>query len=440
VHAVLLLAVTAAVYVAAAAIAAKQSESSKSRIATMSVAALVALLAGFKCAFWRPHLLNALPWRSSFSGAALFIAPLGLSYYVFRLIGYLLDVYWGKLPAERNFARLALYVSFFPQIVSGPIQRAGDFMQQLDGIGRFAPAGIIAGLERILFGLFKKVVIADHLAAVISQVHAQPEAYSSLELLLAAYGFAFQLYTDFSGLTDIALGIGQLFGIKGPENFDHPFTSRNVQEFWRRWHMSLTFWLSDYLFLPLQMSLRRFGTLGLALAVGANMMAIGLWHGLTWTYAAFGAVNAVFMIGSVLSWKRRNQFFRRHPTLARLRVWLAPVLTFHLVVISFILFRANSIESAATYFAGLAFGAHAHGISVLRLDWTLATTVIPRNVRLICLASAVVGLFQWINPRLSWVTCLHALPRPARWAFYYLALLILFVNAEPARDFIYAQF
>jgi D-alanyl-lipoteichoic acid acyltransferase DltB (MBOAT superfamily) len=270
------------------------------------------------------------------------VVPLGLSYYIFRTIGYLLDVYWERTQAQRSFSSLVLYISFFPQIVSGPIQRGGDFFGQLQHWSSPDAEQFASGLRRILLGLFRKVVIADQFAELVAGVHSNPAAFSAVELLFAAYCYSFQLYLDFSGLTDMAIGIGLLFGIKGPENFDRPFLSRNIQEFWRRWHMSLTSWLSDYLFFPLGMSLRRFGTLGLSVAIMINMVAVGVWHGPTWTYLDFGILNGLLMIGSVLTLKRRETFFKRHAWPAGVRSFFSTLITFHLVVFTQIWFRANS--------------------------------------------------------------------------------------------------
>ena len=161
-------------------------------------------------------------------------------------------------------------------------------------------------------------MIADYLAAPIASVHANPSRFSSTELLIGAYCFAVELYADFSGITDIAIGIGQLFGIKGPENFDLPCLPENIQAFWRRWHMSLTSWLTDYWFTPLRMTLRTLGSVGLYLAIVLNFVAIGLWHGLTWVFLFFGALNGIFMVVSVMTLKQRNKFFKAS-SLTRIR-------------------------------------------------------------------------------------------------------------------------
>jgi D-alanyl-lipoteichoic acid acyltransferase DltB (MBOAT superfamily) len=164
--------------------------------------------------------------------------------------------------------------------------------------------------------------------------------------LLADQGYALQLFTDFSGLTHVAIGLGLLFGIEGPPNFNRPFSARNIQEFWRRWHMSLTTWLADYLFMPLRMTFRRFGTWGLSLSLMINMVAIGLWHGGRLTYLVFGVVHGLFLIGSALSLNARETFCSRHPALERVRGVTAPLVTFHMVVFGMVFFRAPSLDFA----------------------------------------------------------------------------------------------
>ena len=241
---ILLVTVALGTHGAAILIEREAAEAGKKRILIGAVSALIALLCTFKLGGaldLPPKPAEAMQadavWR--------FVLPLGLSYYLFKLISYLLEVYWENVPAQQNWVSVGLYAAFFPQIVSGPIQRPGDFFKQLAQVGHIDPEDLTIGLRRILFGLFKKIAIADRLGPVVAAIHAAPEAHSQLELLFGAYAYAIQLYADFSGLTDIALGIGRLFGIKGPENFALPFFARNLQEYWRRWHMSLTSWLAD---------------------------------------------------------------------------------------------------------------------------------------------------------------------------------------------------
>jgi D-alanyl-lipoteichoic acid acyltransferase DltB (MBOAT superfamily) len=297
----LLFAVTTTIYLIALRTERQPEGRLKLPITASGVMALLLLLVVFKCGPWLSGVLRLSP------GMAL-IAPLGLSYYLFKAIGYLLDVYWEKIVPQRSFALLALYVSFFPQMVSGPIQRPNDFFRQLANLRRPDPEDFVAGLRRILWGLMKKVLLADRLAEVVTRTHANPSGFAPPELIFGAYCYAIELYADFSGLTDIAIGIGLLFGVRGPENFNLPYFAGNIQNFWRRWHMSLTSWLTDYLFLPLRMSLRRLGVWGLSMAILVNMVAVGLWHGPKWTFLAFGIINGLFMIISVLTLKRRTRF------------------------------------------------------------------------------------------------------------------------------------
>jgi alginate O-acetyltransferase complex protein AlgI len=329
----------------------------------VAITSLLLLLFAFKASAW------FLKEFFSVSRPASIMVPLGLSYYAFKMIGYLLDVYWEVLPAQRNFVALALYGAFFPQIVSGPIQRAGSFFDQIEIVKNPDPAQFVVGARRILFGLWKKIVIADPLTSLVVSLHADPAAHSSLELFVGAYCFAIQLYADFSGITDIAIGLGQLFGMKGPENFDLPFFSPNIQTFWRRWHISLTSWLADYLFTPLRMALRRLGTAGLCLAIIINTTAIGLWHGLTSTFLAFGLLHGIFMVISVLTLKSRNLYFQSHPALAAARKFFGPFFTFNMVAFSLIFFRAESFRSSIQYIVGLISGLRQPPNLSLRFDF-----------------------------------------------------------------------
>jgi alginate O-acetyltransferase complex protein AlgI len=439
-YTLLLLGATLVAHQAALGVESRQTEAGKLRLAATAVAALALLLVGFKIA--RP----IADWSTASSGvgsggpALRILLPLGLSYYLFKLIGYVLDVHWETIRAERSLSRVALYASFFPQIVSGPIQRAGDFFDQLGRLDAPDPASVTAGLRRILLGLVKKLVIADRLAVLVDGVHARPGSFSSLELLLGAYLFAIQLYADFSGVTDIAIGLGQLLGIKGPENFDLPFLSRNVQEYWRRWHMSLTSWLVDYLFTPLRMALRNLGGFGLGLAILVNMLAIGLWHGVTWTYAMFGLLNGVYMVMSVFTSKRRDAFFGAHPVLANLRVVTGPIVTFHLVVLSLVLFRAESVASATTYLARLVPGLGSPGVPSMRLDFRLLQ-VSPKGLLVILGLYAATEFVNWAMRRPEWERRFEGSPRAYRWGFYYATILLtLALSHLGEQQFIYAQF
>jgi len=435
---VLLLFITLSVYLTARWIQGRSAESAKFAVTTAGVASLLVVLIVFKFNAWLSSPFQAL--LGDIAPGIRVIAPLGLSYYLFKAMGYLLDVYWEKVAVQRSFVSLALYISFFPQIVSGPIQRAGDFFDRFDGLKRPDSAEFVVGLRRILFGFAKKVVIADRLAVLVANTHSNPSRFSSVELLLGAYCYSFQLYADFSGVTDIAIGLGLLFGVRGPENFNLPYFARNVQEFWRRWHMSLTSWLSDYLFLPLRMSLRRLGTFGLALAILVNMLAVGLWHGPTWAYAAFGAINGIFMIVSVLTLKRRNAVFQTHPWLASVRRWTGPLVTFHLMVFAQIFFSV-SLGSAFTYVGRIVpFPAVLHaGVPMLRLSWPLLGISVWTFAAL-CAGLVTMEAIHWGSQHACWRARFMSAPRYVRWGLYYASILIILLSVRTTVSFIYAQF
>jgi alginate O-acetyltransferase complex protein AlgI len=293
-------------------------------------------------------------------GVVRWIMPLGLSYYTFKLISYVLDVYWDKMPAQRQLVPFLAYVAFFPQIVAGPIQRPDDFSAQHPRPGPVLPA-----FSRIAWGLAKKLIVADHLAPAVAYAFSHT-TISHAPLWIGFYLWPLQLYADFSGLTDIAIGAGLLFGIRGPENFDRPFVASNIAEFWRRWHMSLTHWLVDYLFTPLRMATRAIGNVGLVLSITINMIAIGLWHGLSWGFFVFGVLHSVFMSVNALTTRLRKSWFKKHGDWDTAGTWLGRILTFHLVAGSLVFFRARSVADAITLLRNMLLGA-GHGLAGLKL-------------------------------------------------------------------------
>ncbi len=285
------------------------------------------------------------------------LIPLGLSYYTFKVIGYLIDVYSRKIKAERDLVRFAGYVSFFPQIVSGPIQSAADYFRQIGHLDGIPSERIAGGLRLILFGLFKKIVVADTLRIGVDQAYSNIGQTDGFIYFMTVYFYAFQLYADFSGFTDIAVGIGRLFGIESPANFRNPFYAASLPEFWRRWHITLTSWLSAYIFTPLNIKLRRLGTLGLCIAIMSNMILIGLWHGLTWNFMIFGILHGVWLMGSILTKASRDRFFEPFQSLRAWRELAAPLITFHAVALSFVFLRVPTFAQAVyvlrCYFASL---------------------------------------------------------------------------------------
>ena len=274
------------------------------------------------------------------------LLPVGISFFTFQAISYLVDVYRGKV-APAGLLDLTLLMSFFPHLVAGPIVRASDLLPQFALAPRADRGRAAAGLILIVWGLFKKAVIASELAtALVDPAFFDPAARSSFDLLIAAYGYAVQIYCDFSAYTDMAIGIAALLGYTFPRNFDQPYRARSLQDFWRRWHISLSSWLRDYLYIPLG------GGRGSAWFASRNIMATmvlgGLWHGASFNFIIWGAWHGAVQSAERLWRDRQPRWWRPLPA------WAGIILTFHIVLFGWIFFRTASLAEAGAYFAGLA--------------------------------------------------------------------------------------
>ena len=332
IYLVLLILASASVYAIGLAIAKSGSERAKQAYMAVGVALIVGVIIIFKAAgAWRGLLL-----------------PLGVSYYSFKLISYLIEVYWDDEAVERDPVVFFLFPAFFPQIVSGPIQRPEPFFTQMRKVMRKAidAEQVEMGFRLILGGLMMKLLVGDRLAAFIDLVDTSHADYSYSVMLTTVACYLLQLYADFAGYTNIALGVGRLFGIEGPPNFHAPFAAVNVQEFWRRWHMSLTSWVTDYLFTPLSMSLRDLGQIGLILCIMLNMLIIGLWHGLTLNFLVFGLSQGILVSVTALIVMSRRRAGAKPASGPR---WLAVagiILTFVLMSLSTIFWHSATLGEA----------------------------------------------------------------------------------------------
>ncbi|HKX46925.1 MAG TPA: MBOAT family O-acyltransferase, partial [Planctomycetota bacterium] len=278
-----------------------------------------------------PELLDSATLR--------IIVPVGISFYTFQTLSYTIDVYRGRLPPARSFRDFALFVAFFPQLVAGPIVRALDFLPQLELRPRFDRARLHEGLWRMGIGLLKKVAIADVVGGgLVDVVYDQPGNYTALVHLLALYGFAFQIYFDFSGYSDIAIGTAKLLGFDLTENFETPYRSRSIREFWRRWHISLSSWVRDYIYFPLGGS--RGGELRVSRNLLITMLVIGIWHGASVLWVIYGLLQGGSMIlERFLERRRGGREFATTPA----RSLFAWALTFHFIVFSCLFIRAGSL-------------------------------------------------------------------------------------------------
>jgi D-alanyl-lipoteichoic acid acyltransferase DltB (MBOAT superfamily) len=277
------------------------------------------------------------------------LVPLGISYYSFKLISYLLEIYWERMENEGNFINFLLYVSFFPQLPSGPIQRPADFLEQVKQPIYLKNIYIIKGLQLIIFGFFKKLVVADRIGFFINPIYNSPDSYSTGFLLLAPYFYLIQLYCDFSGLTDISIGTAKLFGITSPENFNKPYLSLNIPDYWRRWHITLSEWLRNYLFMPLRMSLRDFEKSGLFISTMINMGIVGLWHGFSYSYLIYGLLQGFYIIISVYTLEFRDSLFEKLKISLWIRNFSARFFTLQLAVFSLLFFKIQNPISVMNY-------------------------------------------------------------------------------------------
>jgi len=367
-------------YVAGLMLAAQESQRNRKIIVGVAVIAHILLLSFFKYRDFLETEVNDLFARMGVGAELPFIdivLPIGISFFTFHGISYVVDVYRRDVAVCRRPIDMALYMSFFPQLVSGPIVRAAYFLPQLAK----PPADRVplsASLTLILFGLFKKMVMADYLAAnLVDPVFAAPTNYGGADLALAVYGYAIQIYCDFSGYTDMAIGLAELLGFRFPLNFRQPYRSQSLQEFWRRWHISLSNWLRDYLYKPLGGSRKGPGRTYLNLII--TMLLGGIWHGAQWKFVMWGALH-----GGGLALERITM-----PLTARWRTPLAgrvifTVLTFHFVCFCWIFFRAQDFDTAYLFIQGFGAGWHdgvaqAGGLTVGLILLGLALQFLPRT-------------------------------------------------------------
>lgn len=465
----------------------------------MSLVANVGILAAFKYFnFFNDNLhalSEALHWNYPIRGLG-WLLPVGLSFHTFQSMSYTIEVYLGRQRAERHLGIYAVYVLFYPQLVAGPIERPQNLLHQFRERKTFDPDRVFSGLRLMLWGFFKKIVVADRLAPMVDEVYKNPHAYGGGWLLAATYFFAIQIYCDFSGYSDVAIGAARVLGFTLMTNFDRPYASASVAEFWRRWHISLSTWFRDYLYIPLGGS--RVGRMRWALNVMVVFLVSGFWHGANWTYLAWGGLHGLFLIGSRALSAVRERFFLPPPvrrdgaipvgsaladgmvpigvaiasaeadptrtmrTTSRttvldrtnplsgpspeyraregLRRAVGVFITFNLVVLAWVFFRAASVSQALWILGHLGRGpwwghpdASAFPLGILPFrasQLRLALTLILAMEAIQWAASLRGATERWLR-----------LPEWVRWpAYYTLIVCILLLGDLGARTFIYFQF
>ena len=359
------------------------------------------------------------------------LLPVGISFYTFQSLSYIIDVYKGKLEPERHFGIFALYVAFFPQLVAGPIERATHLLPQFHARLTFDQTRVASGLRLMLWGLFKKVVIADRLALYVNQVYNHPDEYKGLTLLIGTYFFAFQIYCDFSGYSDIAVGAARVMGFDLMENFRQPYTAQSIAGFWRRWHISLSTWFRDYLYIPLGGN--RVGPVRLYTNVLIVFLVSGLWHGADWNFVIWGALHGLYMVLGI--WLGRMSW-PNLPALVRV------IATFHLVAFAWIFFRANTLPDALYIISHLFALDGSTSLAAINAPWVAVGMDPAWEMSLAVTLIVALELIQWAE---RWGQSAErtfiANPRPVRWASYLLlAIATMNLGISLETPFIYFQF
>lgn len=277
--------------------------------------------------------------------------PLGLSYYTFQTIGYMTDIYRGTIKAEKSISRFSLFTLFFPKLLVGPIERANHFLPQLKIQVHFQKENIIEGAKRIAWGLFKKLVVADRISLYHNAVMLNPDQQSGQTLLFASISYTFQVYADFSGYTDIALGTARMFGFDLMENFKRPLLAKNISDFWRRWHISLSSWVNDYIFNPIALKRRDWGNWGIFYALLISFVVIGIWHGAAWNYVLFGVIQALALTYETITRRERKKISKKiNPVIYRN---VSILFTFLFVTFSLIIFQSTTFNEATGIIKGI---------------------------------------------------------------------------------------
>ncbi len=419
----------------------------------MSIIANVGILSLFKYDNFLAGLINDLLRLVGLSTHQLpylnLLLPIGLSFHTFQAMSYTIEVYRGHQPAERHFGIYALYVMFYPQLVAGPIERPQHMLPQFHERKRFNAADISSGLRLMMWGMFKKVVIADRLAEITGPIFNAPHSFTPMALLIATSLFSFQIYCDFSGYSDIALGSARVMGFRLMQNFNMPYHSRSLPEFWRRWHISLTSWFRDYLYLPLGGN--RVSTPRWCFNLFFVFLISGVWHGANITFVIWGALHGTYIIIFVTTqkfWKqlvRLSGLSRIHWLYDHLRI----LLTFTLVSIAWPFFRGNNLSEGYYFFSRIPEGMKELASFCLHGNWSWEILKFrlgnfPVHGTVLALSIFLIGALetiQFLQRRYDLSLVIQREPVYIRWTAYYMLIaVILFCGVFGNKQFIYFQF
>ncbi|MEO8169034.1 MAG: MBOAT family O-acyltransferase [bacterium] len=427
----------------AAGIFIEQSQGARRKlILVLSLIANIGMLAFFKYFNFIDNnlaeLFHLAGWNYP-SHTLSIILPIGLSFHTFQSMSYTIEVYRGHHKAERHLGIYALYVLFYPQMVAGPIERPGNLLHQFHEMRYghvstgFDYQRVADGLKLMVWGLFKKVVIADRVSILVNEVYNHPTDHTGMPLLLATYFFAIQIYCDFSGYTDIALGAAQVMGIKLMTNFNRPYYAKSIAEFWKRWHISLSTWFKDYLYIPLGGN--RVGPWRWYFNLFFVFVISGLWHGASWTFVVWGALHGLYLVSSIWTASIRSKiggFFHldRYPIVHK---YIRILLVFHMVLVGWIFFRAKTISEAWYILTHLFDFNGVTNVFSLGLD--------KREMVVALLAILVMESVHYVQRKSHVRHVLAGKPALLRWSLYIAIVLVILVFGEfTSQDFIYFQF
>ena len=412
----------------------------------LSIVANISILAVFKYYNFFIENINVIIHKLGIATYDLpylnIILPIGLSFHTFQAMSYTIEVYRGNQKPERHFGIYALYVMFFPQLVAGPIERPQNLLHQFHEEKYFNSAAVVSGLRLMIWGLFKKVVIADRLALVTDPVFNDPHLHTPLALVMATFFFSFQIFCDFSGYSDMAIGAARIMGFKLMKNFDKPYQSKSISEFWSRWHISLSTWFKDYLYISLggnRVSIPRW-----YFNLFFVFLVSGFWHGANWTFIIWGTLHGFYLVFAIVTKKFREGLAKRIG-ISKIK-WLYNALqtctTFILVMFAWVFFRANSVNDAFYIFQQ--FPKILQDIPGLLHFFRSLGANFPMDYKAIGLAVFLIFFmeaFHYLQARKNVTQLFNTMPVYIRWSAYYAAILIiLFFGVFENRQFIYFQF
>ena len=385
------------------------------------ISGLCFLITGW-LAFRYANLLPGVHW----------LFPLGISFYTFQALSYLTEIYWKEEEPEENLADFMIYMLFFMKFLSGPIERARDMLPQLKSGKPVAYPSIVYGMKLIVVGLIKKLILADYISPYIDGIFNSIHTASGIQLLMACLLYPVELYGDFSGYTDIALGGACMLGFKLSPNFNRPFIAQTTAEFWRRWHMSLSFWVKDYLYLPLSSGMRRWGQWGVFLSLSLTFAGLGAWHGAGWNYIIYGLIQGLIIFYEMKTATIRNKIknWIGNPLFTTLSI----LRTYLLFAFSLIFFRLESVSDALYYIRNISFSTHA--------SWKEVSIGIPDHNCIVAGSALVLILvYEYFMSKRDLLEALEKQPMLVRWGIYYLLAIMFFTLGQFNSDsFIYLQF